>query len=382
MKFWILLSLMLSLNAFATEAFVEESRIEKARSANPAMVQRWQTELRSFAKDWKKVKDYTEAKQQVAEVAAWLWRKAKQDIHTKSDYDDRPLYWARLQLAQIIRSQSPKFELTSVQRTYLLEHLEVVSRGRHDIEFTSDAPLRILLTGFDPFLLDRNIQQGNPSGIAALLLDGQTITYGEVRAEIQTVVFPVRFKDFDEGTLEQLLAPIYALNSVDMVVTVSQGRSDFDLERFPGRRRSAKAPDNENIFATGTPELPTVPQVGRVGMLGPEFVEFSLPAERMRQAPGKYAIRDNRSVTTLEQGDWQASELHELYSMTAVQGGGGGYLSNEISYRSIRLRNLLGSTIPTGHIHTPILQRATEADARPIIDQLRGMLEQALGALR
>ena len=64
-----------------------------------------------------------------------------------------------------------------------------------------------------------------------------------------------------------------------------------------------------------------------------------------------------------------------------MRGGGGGYLSNEISYRSIRLRNQLNSDIPTGHIHTPrIAQFEPETEAK-IVKQIQTMLERSLVAL-
>jgi pyrrolidone-carboxylate peptidase len=61
-----------------------------------------------------------------------------------------------------------------------------------------------------------------------------------------------------------------------------------------------------------------------------------------------------------------------------VRGGGGGYLSNEISYRSIRLRNKLGSTIPTGHIHTPRMPAYDKAMLEKIAAQVTQMLRLAL----
>ena len=72
----------------------------------------------------------------------------------------------------------------------------------------------------------------------------------------------------------------------------------------------------------------------------------------MQTAPGAFAINDRRLVTTLDK-TFSADNLEQLRWATAVRGGGGGYLSNEISFRSIRLRNQLGSGIPTGHLHTP-----------------------------
>ncbi|MDM3870579.1 hypothetical protein QSV34_04345 [Porticoccus sp. W117] len=374
----VALSVTMPMICFA-ESTVEELRIEKARKVIPSVVDRWEKDLNGFKRMWSsQTSSYAGAKALAETIGDYLWTESKANMQ---DFDDRPLYWARLQAAEIFRIINPNFALSEKQRLELVEILENSSRGRHDLEYLTDAPLKILITGFDPFLLDRNIEQGNPSGIAALLLDDQVIEYQGRRAEINSVIFPVRFEDFDRGEVETLLAPFYALNSVDMVVTISQGRSDFDLERFPGRRRSSQAPDNLNKYIEGDKARPVISNVGRYGLQGPEFVEFSLPVKAMQQAKGKYQINDNHGVETLEKGEFDARTLNELAGSTAVQGGGGGYLSNEISYRSIRLRNMLGSQIPTGHIHTPVLKKASPEQARPIFEQIKAMLERALPTL-
>jgi hypothetical protein len=85
-------------------------------------------------------------------------------------------------------------------------------------------------------------------------------------------------------------------------------------------------------------------------------------------------------VTTLEKS-FEPSTLSQLRGAIAVEGGGGGYLSNEISYRSIRLRNLMGSTIPTGHIHTPRISRFDPDEIDKIATQVEQMLKLALPAI-
>ena len=101
----------------------------------------------------------------------------------------------------------------------------------------------------------------------------------------------------------------------------------------------------------------------------------------MMKAKGSYKINDNRSVTILSSGkaeDIKANDLTELRNKISVQGGGGGYLSNEISYRSIVLRNRLGSKIPTGHIHTPRVSRFKAKINQKITAQIEAMLVQTL----
>jgi hypothetical protein len=199
----------------------------------------------------------------------------------------------------------------------------------------------------------------------------------------------VRYADFDQGEIESLLAPFYALNSVDLIATLSMGRSDFDLEHFPGLRRSATAPDNLNVYTGANKTNPLVPSLLAAPLIGDEFVLFSLPYQAMMKAEGSYKINDNRGVTILVSGkslsskaeDITANSLSELTDKVSVQGGGGGYLSNEISYRSIVLRNRLGSTIPTGHIHTPRISGFDAEINRRIIAQIEAMLVQALAEI-
>lgn len=359
---------------------VEEQRINKAQTAMPSVLKAFTPEVSSFEQQFKELNDFKSAKILVQSFSFELWENAKQRIVKTNNYDDRELYWARLLSSKVIRTTSPKFSITQAQLNTLLTLLEEGSRGRTDLAFSSGSTKKILLTGFDPFLLDRNINQSNPSGVAALLLDGQVLNYNGVSAEINTVMVPVRYEDFDQGIIESLLAPYYALNNVDMVVTVSMGRTEFDLEHFPGKRRSVTAPDNANIVYGGTQTSPVIPKLNGRPLPGNEFVKFSLPVNYMQQAKGPYKVIDNHEVTTLEK-TYKAGSYGELKNSIAVNGGGGGYLSNEVSYRSIRLRDALNSSIPTGHIHTPRIQQFEPETEAKIVKQIKTMLEQSLVAL-
>ncbi|MBB1324528.1 hypothetical protein H5089_03180 [Pseudoalteromonas sp. SR45-1] len=369
-----------SFAALSNPLTVEEQRINKAQSAMPNVLNAFTSQVSSFEQQFKELNDFKSAKALVQNFSFELWENAKQRIIKTSNYDDRELYWARLLSSKVIRTTSPKFSITQAQLNTLLTLLEEGSRGRTDLAFSSGSTKKILLTGFDPFLLDKNINQSNPSGVAALLLDGQVINYNGVSAEINTVMVPVRYEDFDQGIIESLLAPYYALNNVDMVVTVSMGRTEFDLERFPGKRRSVTAPDNANIVYGGTQTSPVIPKLNGRPLPGNEFVKFSLPVNYMQQAKGPYKVIDNHEVTTLEK-TYKAGSYGELKNSIAVNGGGGGYLSNEISYRSIRLRDALNSSIPTGHIHTPRIQQFEPETEAKIVKQIKAMLEQSLVAL-
>ncbi|NMP78520.1 hypothetical protein HHE92_01720 [Pseudoalteromonas arctica] len=369
-----------SFAALSNPLTVEEQRINKAQSAMPNVLNAFTPQVSNFEQQFKELNDFKSAKTLVQSFSFELWENAKQRILKTNNYDDRELYWARLLSSKVIRTTSPKFSITQAQLNTLLTMLEDGSRGRTDLAFSSGSTKKILLTGFDPFLLDKNINQSNPSGVAALLLDGQVINYNGISAEINTVMVPVRYEDFDQGIIESLLAPYYALNNVDMVVTVSMGRTEFDLEHFPGKRRSVTAPDNANIVYGGTQTSPVIPKLNGRPLPGNEFVKFSLPVNYMQQAKGPYKVIDNHEVTTLEK-TYKAGSYGELKNSIAVNGGGGGYLSNEISYRSIRLRDALNSSIPTGHIHTPRIQQFEPETEAKIVKQIKAMLEQSLVAL-
>ena len=371
---------------------IEELRLEKFRGAHPLVADRYAKFVTEAMSLWAEAPDYGAISQAVGVTGENLWAKAKQTVAEEGILDDRSLYWSRLALTSYLRTTDFTIPLSSAQRIDLIETLEDSSRGRTKIQFSPGTMKRILLTGFDPFLLDRHIDQSNPSGVVALNLDGKVLNYKSTRAQIQTVIFPVRFEDFDAGELESLLEPLIKENQVDMIVTVSMGRTDFDLEHFPGRRRSSSAPDNLNIFSGGSEANPVVPLLNGNDIEGPEFVEYSLPYRAMRRVmedaqqdaneeEGRftfpYLIKDNRTITTLD-GTIEAKSLADLKKTTSVRGSGGGYLSNEISYRSVLLARKYHPLIPTGHIHTPRIERYDVSKLKVIVDQVTEMLRYSI----
>lgn len=371
---------------------VEEARISKLRERHPEVADRYSDIVNQAKSSFDLAGDYEAMSLLTHHTGKKLWEAAKRTVAEQAILDDRSLYWSRLSLTAYLRASQLAVPLSSNQRISLIERLENSSRGRDSIEFTAGAVKKILVTGFDPFLLDKHIDQSNPSGIVALNLDGQTLTYGQASAEIQTVIFPVRFEDFDAGEVEQLIEPLLKTRQVDMIVTVSMGRTDFDLEHFPGRRRSSGSPDNLNVYSGGDETKPKIPLLNGAVIDGPEFLEFSLPYRAMqrvildaKQDANKqqgevtypYLINDNRTITTLD-GTFEAKTLAELKDATAVQGSGGGYLSNEISYRSVRLAHKYQPLIPTGHIHTPRLERYDAEQLKTISNQVTEMIRYAI----
>jgi len=304
------------------------------------------------------------------------WDSAKERLRSTASFDDRPLYWQRLAEKKAFRQACAGND----NCMGILEAYEWASRGADDLDFRADSDLRIVLSGFDPFLLDLDIQQSNPSGVAALLLDGLIMDTSGIRAEIQTVLIPVRFADFDSGRIEDLFGPLIVDNKIDVLITLSMGRNDFDLERFPGRRRSAEVPGNQYERTGATLENPLVPMLGNKDLPGPEYVEFSLPVDALLTVQSPFKVHDNRTVTTLERGEFEAGSLSELKGQTAVRGSGGGYLSNEISYRTVRLVREYASPVQVGHIHTPRIQGFDRRALNSITDQIRAMLQALVEA--
>ena len=334
-----------------SETYIEESRLATAEVSLGSLLppEAWRPALPSEVNP--------------RQIGDELWSNA----FDKDQLDDRPLYWQRLILSQYLRE-------LGAESSDLLE-FELASRGMLGNQFSGGATYRVLVTGFDPFHLDDYIEQGNPSGVVALQHEHKRIVLGAGTAEIRSMIFPVRYKDFDEFLVERVLETF--TDKVDMVITVSMGRTGFDLERFPGRRRSVSTPDNARQAGGGSAEKPFVPPY----LEGPEFVEFSLPAGEMKKCMGDFPVNDNRLVTTLEQGEVEAVSLAALESKTAVLGSGGGFLSNEIAYRVIRHIRGKDRTIRAGHIHTPRMQGYDRGLVQKISKQCAGLIEAAIQVL-
>jgi len=364
-----------------TDLTVEELRINKALKTMPDVAPRLKARVEKFTSLLNKATNYTVLTQLIIRHGQGLWLDQKKSFNQLNDFDDRPLYWARLQMSKALRLTTAFTELFPSQQRKLLWSLELLTRGQMDVKFDKKADKKILLTGFDPFFLDRNIDQSNPSGVVALALDDLVVSIEGQTAEIEVLIMPVRFADFDQGMIEELLRPYIAHKSVDMVLTVSMGRDNFDLERYPALRRSANAPDNLNILTGATKNNPIVPMLKESALQGPEFVEFSLPISAMLKGEGKYLVNDNRKISTLSGGTFNGQSLTDIAKQTSVNGSGGGYLSNEISYRSILLRNQYNSTLAVGHIHTPKIKAFDQQALMDIVKQTKNIITQGVAGL-
>ena len=316
---------------------------------------------------------YAQARRVVVRDGSGLWQRAVSRAQGRgpaggdlSRDDDRPLYWARLSMTREVRTWEPGFGLSEAQRAALIDELERTSRGQTTVRLPQDSAQgsaqgspqgrkttkRILVTGFDPFTLDRDIRISNPSGATALALDGTVIETADGPARIETVVFPVRWRDFTDGTVERTLRP--CLKKVDLFTTVSQGRvGRFDVERTNGAWRGGFA-DNDGIGVTGT--VPVSDPASQ-----PQWTTTTLPYAKIVAADtGRFPVYDNTEVTEIPAGGTAPVVRPDgpTPGSTARKGGGGDYLSNEIAYRATLLRDRLGrhDVLPGGHVHTPVLE--------------------------
>ncbi|MFI9718437.1 pyroglutamyl peptidase [Streptomyces sp. NPDC052396] len=356
----------------------------------------------------------TRADRLATEQGRRLWRRAVDRVQGRgpangdlSRDDDRPLYWARLDLTAQLRRWQPEFALDERQRSALVQRVERASRGQDSLAFPAGHRVkRILVTGFDPFQLDDDIRRSNPSGAAALALDGTTVNTPSGPARIETALFPVRWDDFAAGTVEHTLLPCFrpgplgappggSRGKVDMFTTISQGRPGrFDVERTNGAWRGG-FDDNARVSREGTvPVPPRVPSVHPQ----PQWTVTTLPYAAITAArTGPFPVYDHTAVTEIPAGGTDPVNRPDgpTPGSTARAGGGGDYLSNEIAYRATLLRDAVRARVPGGHLHTPVLDFGADntspdgAVTDPefirnrvtIVSQVRAVLTVAAGTL-
>jgi hypothetical protein len=348
----------------------------------------------AFIKALNKTRNAAGAEAVVRQFGEKLWQDATSAARAGgAGTDDRQLYFTRLMLTTALREWNPSWSpnADSLRRlhTKLLQLLEQTSRGMTATAFPDNPQLkRILISGFDPFGFPNpggDIRQSNLSGAAALALDGETLVEGSTSARVESAVFPVRYADFNEGIVENFLRPhLVGPRPPHLVVSISQGGSQFEMEEWAGRRRSTDAfKENLGLASGGTLTKPIEPP----GLAkGPEFIRTNVPAAMlgaMRGAVGrKGPIREETEVKEILPGATKTTTQPSGPSSTpgqAVEGSGGGFLSNEIFYRNSLLRTQTGSTVPMIHVHTPMLAPGeTDTVRNTLIGKMRGILRSTL----
>ena len=317
-----------------------------------------------------------------------LWQRAVDRVQGRGDAggdlprsDDRPLYWARLAGELEIARVAPAYRTWSEDtRAKVLAAFDRSSRGIESTAFArgeSGRSRQVLASGFDPFTLDRNIRQSNPSGATALAMDGRVVHTAKGPVEIQTVVFPVLWGPFAQGTVERAFLPhlVPGKRDVDTAITISQGRAGrFDLEVWNGAHRGT-FPDNDRVSVNETIPIPEdLPHADPQ----PQWTRTTLPVEAMKAAvPGTFPVNINRVITEIPAGSTAPVTREDpTPGSTAVAGGGGDYLSNESAYRTTALRDSLEADTKQGHIHVPVLDG--DANGEPLVDMRADIVAQTL----
>ncbi|HEV2963753.1 MAG TPA: IPT/TIG domain-containing protein [Candidatus Angelobacter sp.] len=302
-----------------------------------------------------------------------LWTRAYQAVQAAS-IDDRPLYYARLQAIAALRAYHRRKNLQLSDA--LINAFEWPSRGLAvdgSINFGLALPgvRKSLVTGFDPFQLLSQPDRSNPSGLIALYFNAKTLNPGSGPVYVRTAIFPVRYKDFASELIENAVRG--SLGSIVMLMTTSQGRNFYDVERWAGRNRGPGSDNNNNVLNAPLTDL------GGSTIGGPQFLESTLPYEQVITpdpqtqklpgptgdtpfvinqsywvkgappifSPGKF--RDKPSA-----GDPDGfGKVKDGPKGDSLLGSGGNFLSNEIFYRTALLRQRLRPSLASGHLHVP-----------------------------
>jgi pyrrolidone-carboxylate peptidase len=266
--------------------------------------------------------------------------------------DDRPLYWARLEMAAALRDWRPGYPVEAADRDGLIQELDRTSRGMTTDQFPPGTR-RVFVTGFDPFQLDYDPRTSNSSGAVALALDGEEIVVNGQTYRIQTAMLPVRFADFDAGLAKDLFGPkLDGDQRADMILTVSldANRPVHQLEHYLSDQ-SGDFNDNAGQHR----QIGPIPGLDRSGML-----ESTLPERKMEAARTSYPVEIDTSRGT----------------GPGARGSGGNYLSNEVPRRVADLREQLNPTLPTGHLHVP--EANTPSERLRVINDVKAIIRAGL----
>jgi pyrrolidone-carboxylate peptidase len=322
-----------------------------------------------------------------------LWELGYKFVQTTRK-DDRMLYYARLESLAVLRAfckrQKPSLTLSPEN----LNIFEWSSRGLETsdgrsvlIKFEATSNRKVIVTGYDPFLLDDGPTKSNTSGLIALDFHNKTSGSTASPATVKTAVLPVRFRDFDEGLIEKIMGQ--GVKDASMILTCSwTGSPYYNIDRFPTRYRTKALHDNEHRYsATDQPS-------GMDIVTAPFYLETTLPYNhpdvlwRDRKvigpspatAPADTFLVLNQSYKLLsytgtaeDPGKYRADPVpgteasylpkEKPNNEEVGRGSGGSYLSNEIFYRTANVRRVVRPQLATGHLHVPPLGSiSTEPD--------------------
>ncbi len=341
----------------------------------------------------------------VEDSAKDIWDEAVRyvQVNVNTTPDDRPLYWARIKMQVALKSHlyfigqhtySSDIQGSEVNSGSDLEKIiqifEEKSRNYKGVDFSSNNSAfitayqqnpnlkKVLISGYDPFFLNekqfpewQHFNQNNPSGAVALSLHN-VIVYDNSNFPIgiiQSIVLPVRYRDFNLGIIEDTFSQFFNLinNKANIILTISldpNTSTEFYIERFAARNRGGTI-DNEGV---SNETKNTFIQI-KSNVDGNQFYETKLPFvpiiynQTQKGNPFTVGLRqdfnDLNSIYTTsvnsanDDPDNYKQPLNLTSGLISKSGSGGSYLSNEIFYRVSRLREKLDKNLPTGHLHIP-----------------------------
>lgn len=299
-----------------------------------------------------------EIKTLVEEKAKALWDTSVKQVQS-GNLDDRPLYWARNKMQTWLKRNPLFIDQIDIGKSLVKKETELdniiilfeeLSRNYTGIDFSKAGnKKKVLITGFDPFQLnpdiDFNSSMGansattfNPSGIIALCFNGFFEDY-----YIQTCIFPVRYDDFDKGFVENVIKS--NITDVDLIMTTSLngGNPRFDIEKFATEFRGGFH-DNLGIGNSDNQYDSSRFIVNQ----SQNYTETTLPNKKI--------FEDKTSITI------KGNEIYFDTNRSPKEGSGSNYLSNEIMYRSTKVRDEIDLKTPVGHFHLGNLSSISRAN--------------------
>ena len=295
------------------------------------------------------------------------------------------------QPVDLSKPQDPSSSRMRLVRLFGLidEGFHAAARGGSDITFTAPGAkpenvVKTLLTGFDRFNTTNPSQpprpgEWNPSGAAVFAMDGKTIKLDKGVAAVEGVVLPVDFVQFKTGLVENIVKPWAA--EVDAVLTVSLDASiapagPVRFERFAvgshllengklepvpaatGGSAGAAIIETDADQKTISKET-AQSQTGKTKIEEPVFgtdITFrfeddkkadaalkalGLPAQGLAEVEIKDVAAIQTIMKTMTRDNSTAGITFKVggkeFKALVVSGPGGNFLSNEVSYRVLRL---------------------------------------------
>jgi hypothetical protein len=261
--------------------------------------------------------------------------------------------------------------------TALKTAFERAARGitTADAKLGDDAgAVRVLVTAFDPFAFASGQQVApprgawNPSGAAALAIDGETVPTGDgVRAAVEAVILPVSYGEFRAGLVERLLEE--RKPAPEAVITVSEdpnvrvprvehfavgvhnvGGVEEDIPPAPGGTVAPPILASRGVADIGAEAGIAATDLTRGVDVTVRFFDVAT-AEKAAAFFGGTAngtevtlVGDNRVKRFASSGVRRGMQDRGLLVTVAgtvvpfevVEGPGGNFLSNEVSYRTLR----------------------------------------------